>query len=203
MNQSRLPEPGQEYRALIFDWDGTVANTEAVNYAALATVLRSVGVPITREWFAERTGISSTELIRSVLDSRAIADVGVSPPVEQRDRLFFEGLGEVTAFPDTLAVIEAEHGRRPLAVASGGSGRAVRAGIDSLGLADRFNAVVTRDEVNAGKPAPDAYLLAAELLAVRPEDCLVYEDTEEGIAAARAAGMDVLDVRTARATGQR
>jgi HAD superfamily hydrolase (TIGR01509 family) len=80
-------------------------------------------------------------------------------------------------------------------VASGGGGIVVRAGIDATGLAHLFDTVVTREDADRGKPAPDLFLEAARRLGVPAQRCLVVEDAEEGLAAARAAGMHAVDVR--------
>lgn len=69
----------------------------------------------------------------------------------------------------------------------------------ALGLEQHFNAIVTRDDVRRGKPAPDIFLEAAHRLAVAPETCLVYEDSDQGLQAAVEAGMDAIDVRQFRA----
>lgn len=73
----------------------------------------------------------------------------------------------------------------------------MRAGLATAGLAEVTTTVVAREDVTRLKPVPEAYLLAARRLDVRADRCLAYENTEEGVAAARAAGMDVIDVRTA------
>src|SRR5204862_7694528 len=92
-------------------------------------------------------------------------------------------------------VARAHHGRVPMAVVSGGPGVAVRAALTKAGVLDLFDAVVTVDDVARGKPAPDLYLAAVDRLGCGPDDCVAYEDSEEGIAAARAAGIRCIDVR--------
>ncbi|MDI1437304.1 HAD-IA family hydrolase [Polyangium sorediatum] len=74
-------------------------------------------------------------------------------------------------------------------------GQVVRAGLAAVGLADLFHVLVAREHIARLKPAPDAFLLAAAQLAVAPHRCLAFENTDEGVRAARAAGMPVIDVR--------
>lgn len=85
-----------------------------------------------------------------------------------------------------------------MAVASGGDGHCLMATLNARGYRSAFNAIVTRDDVSDGKPSPEIFLKAASLLDVAPNECLVYEDSDEGVEAARLANMDVVDVRPLR-----
>jgi HAD superfamily hydrolase (TIGR01509 family) len=85
-----------------------------------------------------------------------------------------------------------------MAVASGGTRKVIQRVLAHLHLRDYFHAVVTSEDVAAQKPAPDIFLEAARRLGVPPAHCLAYEDTDIGLAAIRAAGMDWVDVRTLR-----
>lgn len=87
-------------------------------------------------------------------------------------------------------------GRRPSAVASNGERSVVKATLEACAILEFFDAIVTVEDVAVGKPDPGMFLLAAERLHTWPEDCLVLEDSEQGVEAARRAGMDVLDVRS-------
>ncbi|WSP95847.1 HAD family phosphatase [Streptomyces sp. NBC_01233] len=83
-------------------------------------------------------------------------------------------------------------------MASGGARRAVHAGLDTTGLRPLFTDVITGEDAPRGKPGPGLFLLTSARLAVAPARCLVYEDSIEGVQAAKAAGMDVVDVRCFR-----
>ena len=87
----------------------------------------------------------------------------------------------------------------PVAVASGGTRDVVRSTLAKTGLAPLFAVVVTADDVEHGKPAPDMFLLAAKFMGVEPAHCLVFEDGEPGIQAAKAAGMYCVAVATTHA----
>jgi HAD superfamily hydrolase (TIGR01509 family) len=86
------------------------------------------------------------------------------------------------------------HGERPMAVASGGPAAIVEPSLKATGLASIFDTVVRFDDVGRAKPEPDLFLEAARRLGVTPERCLVFEDSLQGIEAARRAGMHVADV---------
>jgi len=94
-----------------------------------------------------------------------------------------------------VSILRGAVGRVPVALATGSTAPVTTAVLGVVGLADVFDAVVTRDDVARGKPAPDTFLRAAALLAVEPGRCLVYEDSVIGLEAARAAGMSAVDVR--------
>ena len=94
-----------------------------------------------------------------------------------------------------VAIARREKGKRKLAVASGGWKRVVKESLTLVGVEDLFDAIVGADDVEKGKPEPDVFLKAAEKIGVLPGNCLVYEDGDLGIEAAKRAGMEVIDVR--------
>ncbi|MFD0567096.1 HAD family hydrolase [Kitasatospora saccharophila] len=111
---------------------------------------------------------------------------------------YLDHLAAVTEIAAVTALARELSGRVPLAVASGGTRRTVEATLRHLGLDGLFARVVTRDEVERGKPAPDIFLLAARQLGVDPAACVVLEDADSGLLAARRAGMAAVDVRGGR-----
>jgi HAD superfamily hydrolase (TIGR01509 family) len=118
---------------------------------------------------------------------------GLTMPVEtvalRKENLFLGLHPRLKAVPEVLEHIEAAHGRIPFAVVSGSTRESVTASLTSLHLLDRFDTLVCAGDYQKSKPDPEAFLLAANRLGVAPETCLVFEDTEMGIQAARAAGM--------------
>jgi HAD superfamily hydrolase (TIGR01509 family) len=101
---------------------------------------------------------------------------------------------DLKAIPEVLAHIEDQHGRIPFAVVSGSTRDSVETSLGQLGLLDRFDAFVCAGDYAKGKPDPEPFLTAARLLGVKPEECLVFEDADVGVAAAKAAGMAVVKV---------
>lgn len=185
------------YDAAIMDWDGTVVDSQPMNFRCLAGALRLYGVKLRESWYRERLGTSVDGLL---------AELGVSVPlgdvVARCGELIIQELPTLKAFPMVVDWLErARAGGLVCAVASGGGGAVVRAGIEATGLTHLFDVVVTREDAVRGKPAPDLFLEAARQLRVPPQRCLVVEDAQEGLAAALAAGMDVVDVRPYVASG--
>jgi len=114
-------------------------------------------------------------------------------PVEtvtlRKEELYLEMLDRLKPVPEVLDHIEAQYGRIPFAVVSGGSRDVVVQSLAALHLLDKFETIVGAEDYEKSKPAPDGFLVAAERLGVEPKDCLVFEDTAMGIQAATAAGM--------------
>ncbi|MBP2707987.1 HAD family phosphatase [Microbispora sp. RL4-1S] len=192
-----LPElhPG-DAGALLFDWDGTLVDTQPANYLAMAGALAEEGVRLDQEWFDARTGLSSAEMVGVLARERGIGlRRSIAEIVADRDERFLRTAHEIRVHPEIGAVVSSFHGRLPMAVASGGARKVIETTLRHLPIRHRFGTLVTRDDVERGKPAPDIFLRAATLLGVPPDRCTVYEDSDEGIAAAHAAGMAVIDVR--------
>ena len=101
-----------------------------------------------------------------------------------------------------LVLLEVLAGTHRLALASSGSRPGITTMLDRLGWSDVFEVIVTGEDVDHGKPAPDPFLLAADKLGVPPAECVAFEDTDDGVASATAAGMLVLDVRTSLARSE-
>jgi HAD superfamily hydrolase (TIGR01509 family) len=190
-------EPGDDHAALLFDWDGTLADSQTVNYEVLRDALQARGAHLDRAWFDARTGVSSAEMATLVAKLSGVELDPVAVAAD-RDAAYLIRAQEVKEVPLVASVLRRHRHQRKVALATGGGRQTVTATAQALALLDLFDVVVTREDVDHGKPAPDLFLLAADRLGVPPARCLVYEDSDEGLAAATAAGMDAIDVRPLR-----
>lgn len=184
-------------KAVIFDLDGVLVDSEPAHQRGLGAVLAGYGHELTTGVYASLLGVAPRDTWDRLHEHYPLA----GDPHEFLRRY-------VASVEDALraplapkpGVLERIAGLRRagirLAVASMGAASWVRATLESIGLAGAFDAVVTADDVARGKPHPDAFLLAAERIGVSPADCLVVEDAPHGIEAARRAGMRTLAVRT-------
>jgi len=190
-------DPDKAHLALLFDWDGTLADSQQLNFESIRTALNAAGASIEQPWFADRTGVSTREMVTMIAELNGMA-LDLDSIAAHRDDVYLQRVSEVREVPLVTGILRREHGNRATALATGGGARTVLATVDSLQLGSLFDVLVTREDVKRGKPAPDIFLHAATLLGVAPEACLVYEDSDEGVEAARTAGMDVIDVRPLR-----
>lgn len=189
----KLKLPEGSFKAYLFDCDGTIADSMPLHYRAWKQALGEWNCEFDEELFYAWGGMPVAEII-STLNQR----YGLSMPVEtvgrRKESLYFELLPELKAVPDVLEHIEAKPNGIPFAVVSGSTRESVTASLISLNLLDRFDTIVCAGDYTKSKPDPEAFLLAATRLGAVPEDCLVFEDTEMGIQAAKSAGMAAVKV---------
>ena len=113
----------------------------------------------------------------------------------EKEEEFLPLLGEVEPIHAVVEIAKANHGKIPMAVASGGTQKIICQVLDKIGVRHMFDAIVTSEMVTNQKPAPDIFLEAARRIGVDPKFCRGYEDTDLGMTAIRSAGMDAVDVR--------
>ncbi len=180
--------PVPPYAALIFDCDGTLADTLPIHYKAWSETLRLFGVEITPEWYQQRAGVSTVELIQ-LLNHTLDCQLDVAQVKAEKQRRYREQIASIKPIPSVVEVVRYHQGKLPMAIASGGGRSIVEATLNAIQMLDVFEAVITIEDVARGKPEPDLFLFAAEHLGKSPEDCVVYEDSQAGVEAARRAGM--------------
>ncbi len=196
----KLKLPEGSFRAYLFDCDGTIVDSMPLHYVAWRKALGEWSCEFSEELFYAWGGKPIPEII-----SRLNEMHGLTMPVEtvtlRKEKLFLDSLDQLKPIPEVLEHIEAQHGCIPFAVVSGGSRHAVMRSLSALQLLDKFETIVGAEDYTRSKPAPDAFLVAAERLGVEPGDCLVFEDTAMGLQAAAAAGMAAVRVPSAAERG--
>ena len=190
----KLPEG--DFRAYLFDCDGTIADSMPLHYNAWTEVLADWNCVYEEELFYSWGGKPVRKIIADLNKIHGL-EMPVEAMATRKEGLYLAQIPQLKAIPEVLEFIEAEHGRIPFAVVSGSTRDSVVGSLSVLGLLDKFDTIVSADDYEHGKPAPDCYLLAAERLGVAPANCLVFEDTEMGIESATAAGMASVKVATA------
>jgi beta-phosphoglucomutase family hydrolase len=180
--------PAGDFRALIFDCDGTLADNMPLHYEAWSRAMRDFGGSYPEELFYRWGGVPTAEIVRR-LNARFALAMDVEAVVLRKEHYYRESIPRVEAKHEVVAVVRAYHGTLPLAVASGGHRDLVERTLQALSIRDCFQAVIAAEDYERGKPHPDPFLAAAERLQVPPAHCLVFEDTDTGADAARAAGM--------------
>lgn len=185
--------------ALIFDFDGTLVDSMPIHFEAYRRTFAEAGLELAPGDFYSNIGGKASETIPKFLRgrpcARSVAELHARKQAIALELLASEPIPVLAA----ATLLEAWRGQAPIALASSGSRSGIELVLERLGWRGWFDAVVTGGDVARGKPAPDLFLLAAERLGAAPPRCLVFEDTDDGVAAARAAGMAVFDVRKAQA----
>ena len=180
--------PDGEFDAYIFDCDGTLADTMPLHYKAWLTVLKEYECDFPEAFFYQLGGVP-TEKIVEILNERHGRAMPVEETARIKDEMFIKMIPQTTPIEPVVDLVRELHGVKPMAVASGGTREIVHKTLEALGIRGMFEAIVTVEDYQNGKPAPDPFLEAARRLGVAPEKCLVFEDTTAGIESARAAKM--------------
>ena len=180
--------PHGEFAAYIFDCDGTLADTMPLHFKAWCAALGKYECEFPEAMFYELGG-TPTERIVEILNERHGHTMPPREAAREKENLFLEMLSRIAPIEPVVAIVNAMHGKLPLAVASGGHRHVVKRTLSALGLMEKFDVIVCAEDYSSGKPAPDPFLTAAARLGVEPTKCLVFEDTQTGIRAAKAAGM--------------
>jgi HAD superfamily hydrolase (TIGR01509 family) len=183
-----LKLPAGEFRAYLFDCDGTIADSMPLHYKAWKKALAEYGGTYDEDLFYAWGGKPVRKIIADLNEMQ-----GLNMPVDllaaRKESFYHAQLPDLKGIPEVLEHIEAMHGRIPFAVVSGSRRQTVVGSLTALNLLDKFDVLVCAEDYTHGKPSPEGFLLAASKVGVAPQHCLVFEDTELGIEAATAAGM--------------
>lgn len=182
------------YKAIIFDLDGTIADTMPLHYQASQEICNRYGFDFPLDYFYSQAGrptvdvfIDLMKIMKNGLDGKQLA--------EDKEARFIELLPTVKPIAPVLEVAEFYHKKIPLAIGSGGQSTAVHSTLQALKIDYLFSSIVTADDVKNHKPHPDTFLKCAESMGIKPENCVVFEDGPPGIIAAKKSCMGVIDVR--------
>jgi HAD superfamily hydrolase (TIGR01509 family) len=184
----------ERIKGLIFDCDGTIVDTMPVHYLAWCKALARHGLALPEERFYSFAGATSPSIVKKLAEEQGVACDPAAVAHEKED-LYEASLRDLEPIHNVVAIARREKGRRKLAVASGGRREAVRTSLEVIDVDHLFEIIVGMEDVKVGKPSPELFLMAAGLIGVPPEACLVYEDGDLGIEAAKRAGMEWIDVR--------
>ncbi|MGD9710673.1 MAG: HAD family hydrolase [Thermomicrobiales bacterium] len=183
-------------RAVIFDLDGLLVDSEPLAAKAMATFLASYGIAVNPATQRRMLGRRLSEAMAIAREAYALP-----APLERLTEQYSEARkaalrGSVTAMPGAAEILRTlREAGIPIALATSGMRSHADISLAETGLAELFDVEVTGDDVTRGKPAPDLFLLTAERLGVEPSHAVVLEDSPLGVAAAIAAGMRVIAVQ--------
>jgi beta-phosphoglucomutase-like phosphatase (HAD superfamily) len=181
-------------QGLIFDCDGTLADSMPLHMKAWEHAIRSMGGAWDFDFFCAQKGMPE-EAIVALYNTRFATTLEPANTVRTKHRFFQSHASEFEPIPHVVEVVRKYYGKLPMAVASGGVRQNVDLELESLGIKDCFTVILTADDDIKPKPAPDLFLEAARRLGIAPELCQVFEDGDLGLEAARLAGMLATDIR--------
>ena len=181
-------------KALIFDCDGTLTDSMPLHFIAWREVMTRHGMAFPEERFYAMGGIPSDKIILMLCEEHGLS----LDPVQiahEKEAAFLEHLHTLTEIPAITNLARQYRGQLPMAVASGGLRYVIELQLKQIGLEGWFDTIVTAEDTELHKPEPDVFLEAASRLNADPARCVVFEDTDIGLEAARRAGMAGVDVR--------
>ena len=185
----------RQFQAVIFDMDGVIVDSEERHERAFLDVVREIGYGDKLALrFADYIGRSDQVLWVDFVARHQPLQTVKELLIMKRDRMVELIRREQPLFDGLPALVEKLAARYVLGVASGSERAVVGEVLEIEGLGRFFGAVVTDSDISHGKPAPDIFLRTAELLKVPPQACCVIEDSKPGVAAALAAGMEVIAI---------
>ena len=186
----KLHIPPGPFAGYIFDCDGTLVDTMPLHYRAWNKAMQHAGLKgeLSEELFYSLGGMPTRKVAQTFGNHYGIT-LDVDHVFHNKEELFLEMQTEMKIIKPVVDFARSLHGRAPMSVASGGPKVVVKKTLELMGIDSLFPVVVTPEDVTHGKPSPEMFLLAAKLMGVPPEQCLVFEDAEPGFQAARAAQM--------------
>jgi len=186
------------FAAVLFDWDGTLADTRQAILLSFRKALEKVNVDVPDEFIERRVGIGAEETFREILraGNTRFDDALIKSLVQGKIRSEISLSDHVTLLPGAVGLLKSLRGKVKLALASMNNKPVVDHLLGKMGLNGFFDVVLTVEEVTHFKPHPEIFLKCSSLLGESPEKCLVVEDSLFGVQAAKAAGMSCLTVLT-------
>jgi beta-phosphoglucomutase family hydrolase len=183
-----------EPEGLIFDCDGTLVDTMPIHFKAWSITTEKYGLIFPEDRFYALGGVSPFEVLR-ILSSEQDKKIDFEEVTQEKESLYMQLISEAKEIPEVMEIVRSNFEKIPMAVASGGTSETVIGILNHCSIKHYFDVIVTSEDVENPKPAPDTFLEAATRMNIAPEKCRAYEDADMGIKAIIAAGMDVVDIR--------
>ncbi len=185
-------------KAVIFDHDGVIADTEPIHFRADNAILARYGFSISAEANDSLVGVStkkSWEILREMFKIQEAAEWLAEEKTNEAARIIANG--GIAPNKGLLQLLDGlKRNGCTLAIASGQYRRIIDAVLAKLRISSYFSTVVSAEDTTFGKPSPEVFLTAASRLGVNPAECVVIEDSESGVTAAKAAGMACVALKT-------
>ena len=183
-----------EPKGIIFDCDGTLADTMPLHWRAWQTITKRYNLHFPEDRFYSLGGVPSRDILKMLAEEQGVT-LDHLQAAHEKENAYLPLMAQVEPIHCVVEVARENFGKIPMAVASGGTRQIIEQVLEHLKIRHYFNAVVTSECVVNQKPAPDIFLEAARRIGVDPKFCRGYEDTDLGMTAIRSAAMEAVDVR--------
>jgi len=184
-------------KGLIFDLDGTLADTMPFHLKAWQYACEEYGIEFSSDFLRLHTGIPAWKIAENLLEERGLTDkISLEEFMSRKTQEFFRIQTAVKEVKPVAEIVRQYHNVLPMAIGTGGNCEAVRRTLDIIGMTKYFDIVVTANDVTNHKPHPETFLKCAELMKINPANIQVFEDGDLGIESAISAGMMPVDVRS-------
>jgi beta-phosphoglucomutase len=186
------------FEAVIFDWDGTLADTRKVIVVSFLKALKEINLEVSTQFIERRIGVGASETFREILlaANRRFDEDILKHLVERKSKVQIELAMEVTLFDGARELLEALQGKVEVGLASMNNRAVIMHLLQKNELAECFDEILTVEMVSHSKPDPEIFLKTAEQLETKPQACVVFEDSIFGVKAAKSAGMKCIAVTT-------
>lgn len=189
-------------QGIVFDCDGTLADTMPLHWRAWQAITKRYKLEFPEDRFYSLGGVPSRDILKMLGEEQRVA-LDHLAVAREKEAEYLPLIAQVEPINTVVGVARENHGKMPMAVASGGTRHVIEEVLQHLGIRHLFAAVVTSEDVVNQKPAPDIFLEAARRIGVPPQFCRGYEDTDLGMQAIREAGMEAVDVRHLLVNGKK
>lgn len=181
-------------RGLIFDLDGTLLDSIGLHWLAWQYACRQYNVELDKHFFMSQTGKPIQEIAQLLIDKYNI-NASINEILEAKEEMVYANLDSVKIIEPVVAIAKASYGKIPMSVGTGSDHRRAEIMLKKANILHLFDAIVCAEDVCNHKPAPDTFLLCAQLMNVEPKYCQVFEDGKLGLDAATSANMIATDVK--------
>ena len=181
-------------KAIIFDCDGTLVDSMPVHFVAWHETMERYGISFSEDRFYSLGGVPSDRIVEMLASEQGIT-LDVVAVAQEKEQAFLDRIEWLVPIEAVVEIVRQNRGIKPIAVASGGFRSIIQKQLLQIAMHDWFDAVVTAEDTAKHKPEPDVFLEAARRLGTAAEHCVVFEDADLGVEAARRAGMHCIDVR--------
>jgi len=192
-----LTLPPGSFSAYLFDLDGTIADSMPLHYIAWSKAIAEHGGHFPEDLFYAMGGLPLIKVVEE-LNKKFAYTMNPAAVVARKESLYLSMLDQLQPIVAVVSLIKQAAGKIPFAIVSGSPRASIIKTLTALNLLDYFPVIVGSEDYLHGKPNPEPFLTAARLLSVPPSACLVFEDAQPGIEAAKAAGMQYVLVPTTR-----